>query len=545
MFIMFSPSRRTLKPAPHESPSRHPLKLYPHETSPSTTLNTHCEARGLFGVLFLYFYIITNYHIKSLAIRATAITFSQRYCMKCKENRKEKIMSPMHIFSLSCIFCKEDLLPDRTCEDDVVRNRQKGRMSMDVKDTTYTGTLQISVVSALGMSPISGATVTISYTGDPDSPIETLTTDESGQTPAITLEAPPRELSLSPEITAQPYSEYNIQVTAEGYETVLVSGSEILAGEYSLQPIRMNPLNVTEEEEKVVVIPAHTLFGEYPPKIPEEEIKPMNETGEIVLSRVVIPEYVIVHDGVPEDPTAKNYWVRYKDYIKNVASSEIYSTWPESAIYANILVIQSFTLNRIFTEWYRGRGYDFTITSSTAYDHKWIYGRNIFEEIDYLVDSIFTNYLSRPGVRQPIFTSYCDGNRTTCRGLSQWGSKALADQGYSAIDIIHYYYGNDMYINSADIISGVPSSWPGYDLTIGSSGEKVRQLQQQLNRIARNYPAIPTLVPDGIYGPDTAEAVRMFQKIFHLPQTGIVDYPTWFEISDIYVGVTRISEPDV
>ncbi len=412
-------------------------------------------------------------------------------------------------------------------------------------DTTYTGTLQISVVSALGMSPIPGATVIISYTGDPDSPLETLTTDESGQTPTISLDAPPRELSLSPDITAQPYSEYNIQVTAEGFEPVLVSGSEILAGEFSLQPIRMNPLNVTEEEEKVVIIPAHTLFGEYPPKIPEEEIKPMNETGEIVLSRVVIPEYIIVHDGVPEDPTARNYWVRYKDYIKNVASSEIYSTWPESAIYANILVIQSFTLNRVYTEWYRGRGYDFTITSSTAYDQKWVYGRNVFEEIDYLVDSIFTNYLSRPGVRQPIFTSYCDGNRTTCRGLSQWGSKSLADQGYSAIDIIHYYYGNDMYINSADIISGVPSSWPGYDLTIGSSGEKVRQLQQQLNRIARNYPAIPTLIPDGIYGTDTAEAVRMFQKIFHLPQTGIVDYPTWYEISDIYVGVTRISEPDV
>ena len=222
----------------------------------------------------------------------------------------------------------------------MVRDRQKGRMSMDVKDTTYTGTLQISVVSALGMSPIPGATVTISYTGDPDSPIETLTTDESGQTPEINLKAPPRELSLTPDITEQPYSEYNIQVTAEGFETVLVSGSEILAGAYSLQPIRMNPLDVTEEEEKVVVIPPHTLFGEYPPKIPEEEIKPMNETGEIVLSRVVIPEYVIVHDGDPEDPTARNYWVRYKDYIKNVASSEIYPTWSESAIYANILVIQ-------------------------------------------------------------------------------------------------------------------------------------------------------------------------------------------------------------
>lgn len=418
---------------------------------------------------------------------------------------------------------------------------QKGSIPMD---TSYTGTLQVSVTSSLGLTPIPGAVVSISYTGDPDSPLETLITDESGQTKTVSLDAPPRGLSLSPDIIAQPYSEYNIHVTAEGFEPVLVSGSEILAGEFSLQTIRMNPLNVTEEEEKVVIIPAHTLFGEYPPKIPEEEIKPMPDTGEIVLSRVVIPEYIIVHDGVPEDPTARNYWVRYKDYIKNVASSEIYSTWPESAIYANILVIQSFTLNRVYTEWYRGRGYDFTITSSTAYDQKWIYGRNVFEEIDYLVDSIFTNYLSRPGVRQPIFTSYCDGNRTTCRGLSQWGSKSLADQGYSAIDIIHYYYGNDMYINSADVISGVPSSWPGYNLTIGSSGEKVRQLQQQLNRIARDYPAIPTLTPDGIYGPGTADAVRAFQKIFNLPQTGIVDYPTWFEISDIYVGVTRISEPD-
>lgn len=418
---------------------------------------------------------------------------------------------------------------------------QKGSIPMD---TSYTGTLQVSVTSSLGLTPIPGAVVSISYTGDPDSPLETLITDESGQTETVSLDAPPRGLSLSPDIIAQPYSEYNIHVTAEGFEPVLVSGSEILAGEFSLQTIRMNPLNVTEEEEKVVIIPAHTLFGEYPPKIPEEEIKPMPDTGEIVLSRVVIPEYIIVHDGVPEDPTARNYWVRYKDYIKNVASSEIYSTWPESAIYANILIIQSFTLNRVYTEWYRGRGYDFTITSSTAYDQKWIYGRNVFEEIDYLVDSIFTNYLSRPGVRQPIFTSYCDGNRTTCRGLSQWGSKSLADQGYSAIDIIHYYYGNDMYINSADVISGVPSSWPGYNLTIGSSGEKVRQLQQQLNRIAKDYPAIPTLTPDGIYGPGTADAVRAFQKIFNLPQTGIVDYPTWFEISDIYVGVTRISEPD-
>ena len=427
-------------------------------------------------------------------------------------------------------------------EDILAKHDLSAAQEPETIDSRYAGTMQISVVSSIGLIPVENATVTISYTGDPESPLEVLTTDSSGQTPTVTLPAPPLELSLNPEAEEQPYAEYNITVTAEGYEPVLVSGSEVFADELSLQPIRMNPLAIPEEE-KIVIIPAHTLFAEYPPKIPEDEIKPMAETGEIVLSRVVIPEYVIVHDCVPEDSTAPNYWVRYKDYIKNVASCEIYTTWPESSLYANLLVIQSFTLNRVYTEWYRNQGYDFTITSSTAYDQKWVYGRNIYENIDYLVDTIFANYLSRPGVRQPIFTSYCDGKRVTCDGLSQWGSKYLGDQGYSAIDIIHYYYGNDMYINSADFISGVPSSWPGYDLGIGASGEKVRQLQNQLNRIARNYPAIPTVTADGIYGPATAEAVRTFQGIFDLPQTGVTDYPTWYEISDIYVGVTRIAEP--
>ncbi len=414
---------------------------------------------------------------------------------------------------------------------------------MEPINAAYAGTMKISVVSAVGQIPIANATVVISYTGDPDSPIETLTTDSSGQTPTVTLPAPPLELSLNPDSEQQPYSEYNIFVTSPDYEPVLVSGSEIFSGQLSLQAIRMKPLVSTEEAERVVIIPAHTLFGDYPPKIPEDEIKPMPDTGEIVLSRVVIPEYVIVHDGVPNDSTASNYWVRYKDYIKNVASCEIYSTWSENALYANILAIMSFTLNRVYTEWYRGQGYDFTITSSTAYDQKWIYGRNIYENIDYLVDTIFANYLSRPGVRQPILTSYCDGNRVTCEGLSQWGSQYLAEQGYSAIEIIRYYYGNDMYINTAEVISGVPSSFPGYALNIGASGDKVRQLQNQLNRIARNYPALPTVTADGIYGPATAEAVRVFQRIFNLPQTGVTDYATWYEISDIYVGVTRIAEP--
>lgn len=410
------------------------------------------------------------------------------------------------------------------------------------RDNTDLGKLQINVTSSIGLIPIQDATVTISYTGVPDTTIERISTDSSGQTQVIDLPAPPIEYSVEPS-SEMPYSEYNIQVEAPGYETVNITGTEILPDVTALQPISMNPLAQTQVLEETIVIPEHTLYGEYPPKIPEDEIKPMDESGEIVLSRVVIPEFVVVHDGAPQDSTAQNYYVRYRDYIKNVVSSEIYATWDEKAIYANTLVIMSFTLNRVYTEWYRSKGYNFTITSSTAYDQKWIYGRNIYDNVGRIVDSIFANYLSRPGVRQPIFTSYCDGQRVTCDGLSQWGSQYLANEGYTPIEIIRYYYGNDMYINSADSISGVPSSWPGYDLTIGSSGDKVRQLQQQLNRIARNYPAIPTISADGIYGARTAEAVRTFQRVFNLPQTGITDYPTWYSISNIYVGVSRIAEP--
>lgn len=408
---------------------------------------------------------------------------------------------------------------------------------------SYTGTLQINVTSSVGFVPVPDASITISDSSTPEQTIEQLLTDESGQTAPVTLPAPNPEYSQEPN-QPRPYTDYTIEVEAPGFEPVRVTGSELLPDELSIQPITMNPLEVSDDQaEEDINIPDHTLYGEYPPKIPEAEIKTDPETGEIILSRVVIPEYIVVHDGVPDDTSAPNYYVRYKDYIKNVASSEIYATWPESAIYANILAIQSFTLNRVYTEWYRSKGYPFTITSSTAYDHKFIYGRNIYRNISRLVDSIFANYLSRPGVRQPIFTSYCDGDRVTCQGLSQWGSKYLGEQGYSAIEIIRYYYGNDMYINSATAISGVPSSWPGYDLGIGASGGKVRQLQEQLNRIARNYPAIPHITPDGIYGQRTLDAVKAFQRIFGLNPTGIADYPTWYQISNVYVAVSRIAEP--
>lgn len=192
---------------------------------------------------------------------------------------------------------------------------------------------------------------------------------------------------------------------------------------------------------------------------------------------------------------------------------------------------------------YRNKGYDFTITSSTAFDHKWIYGRNIFDSISDVVDELFENYLSRPNVRQPILTQYCDGRRVTCPNwMSQWGSKYLGDQNYSAIEILRNYYGDNMYINSAEEISGIPSSWPGYNLDIGSSGLKVRQLQEQLNTIGQVYSVIPSVVADGIYGERTANAVREFQSVFGLSQTGIVDYQTWYKIQEIFVGVTRIAE---
>ena len=367
------------------------------------------------------------------------------------------------------------------------------RMQQEMTDR---GRLEIRVNARIQARPVSGARVTVSYTGDPQNVIEELITDGDGRTETLDLATPPLEYSLEPNVN-QPYSEYTVKVEAEGYELVEVTGSELLSGEQSVQQVDLEPAEGAAFAD--VTIPDHTLFGEYPAKIPESEIKPTGESGEIVLSRVVIPEYIIA--------------------------------------------IMSFTLNRVYTEWYRNKGYDFTITSSTAYDHKWIYGRNIFDSISLVVDEIFADYLSRPNVKQPILTQYCDGNRVSCPNwMSQWGSKNLADQGYSTIQILRNYYGDNMYINTAEEISGIPSSWPGYDLTIGSSGNKVLQMQEQLNVIAEVYSSIPTVYENGYFDEETQDAVEAFQRLFGLPVSGIVDYPTWYKIQSIYVAVTRIAE---
>lgn len=275
------------------------------------------------------------------------------------------------------------------------------------------GMLQVNVTSSLGMIPIQNASIKIYFTGEPDREIAQAVTDESGQTGQIILSAPPLSYSMEPG-EPQPYSEYSIDVSAKGYNSVRISGVEILPDVTAVLPVRLSPDEISNSQTDNIVIPPNTLFGDYPPKIDEAEIKPLNESGEIVLSRVVIPEYVIVHDGPPADRSARDYYVRYRDYIKNVASSEVYATWPDATLRANILAIMSFTLNRVYTEWYRNQGYDFTITSSTAYDHKWIYGRNIYSNISLIVDEMFANYLSRPNVRQPILTQYCDGKKVTC-----------------------------------------------------------------------------------------------------------------------------------
>lgn len=404
-----------------------------------------------------------------------------------------------------------------------------------------TGYLQVNVVNQDNNFPVQGANVSITYSGA-DQPEDVLETNNSGQTEAVSLAAPPVSLSLQ-QTDVRPYSEYNLTITASGFETVNIIGTQLLSGVTAIQPVGMIPLADLEGQREIIDIPDHTLYGSFPPKIAESEVKPVSESGEIVLSRVVVPQTVIVHDGVPTDASAKNYYVPYRDYIKNVASSEIYATWPEATIVANVLAIMSFTLNRVYTEWYRNQGYDFTITSSTAFDHKWIYGRNIFETISVVVDDIFDNYLSRPGVRQPILTQYCDGKRVSCPNwMTQWGSCSLGEQGYTPIEILRYFYGDSMYINTAEAISGIPISFPGTDLTIGSSGDKVKQLQEQLNAIATVYSAIPSITPDGIYGPSTAEAVRVFQSVFGLPQTGVTNFATWYKISHIYVGITRMAE---
>ena len=255
-----------------------------------------------------------------------------------------------------------------------------------------------------------------------------------------------------------------------------------------------------------------------------------------------IPEEITVHLGSP-DSVAENVTVPFIDYIKNVASSEIYPTWPESALRANIYAIITYALNRIYTEWYPSRGYDFDITNTTSFDQAFVKNREVFENISNIVDEIFNDYVARQGEIQPLFTQFCNGTTSRCNGLSQWGTVTLAESGLTPFEILQNYYGNDIRLVLDAPVGDGEESYPGIPQRVGMASNAIKIIQTQLNRIGQNYPAIPRIANEnGIFGTDTEAAVRKFQEIFNLPQTGVVDKSTWYRIKQYYVGVKKLAE---
>lgn len=377
-----------------------------------------------------------------------------------------------------------------------------------------------------------------------------LVTNANGQTPVIQLPAPPSELTEEPQTTETPFAPYIIEAQGENVIPTQINGTQIFSTIRSIQPIRLAPSEAPipvvasrQNVEENIIIGPPTLYGDYPPKIPETSIKNTATPGFIVLPEVVVPEFIIVHAGSPNNNNASNYTVTYRDYIKNVASSEIYPTWPTETIRANVIAIISFTLNRVYTEWYRNKGKNFTITNSTAFDHAFFFGRDIFDTISEQVDQIFDIYCKRPGVEQPLLTQYCDGAKVSCPNwMTQWGSKSLGDEGLSYDEILRFYYGEDLTFPNAPVVAGVPESYPGTPLRLGDSGPAVRTIQEQLNRISNNYPLIPKVRTSGSFDEATQESVRTFQNIFHLTPDGIVGRDTWYKISEIYVAVSRIAD---
>lgn len=376
-----------------------------------------------------------------------------------------------------------------------------------------------------------------------------LTIDSSGKSEIINLYTLEKELSETPNTDVIPYTTYDAYIISETFRNVLIKNIEIFPDITSIQPVSLLPKGRSINEFDVVDITPHGL-------IKENEISntndPINSTNSItdsnspttfLLKKPVIPTNITVHLGTPTS-NAVNVTVPFTDYIKNVASSEIYPTWPENAIRANIYAQISFTLNRIYTEWYRSRGYNFDITNSTAYDHYFVNGRDIFENISRIVDDIFNDYISRTDFLEPLLAQYCNGTTVTCDGLSQWGTVSLANSGYYPFKILTYYYGDNIELRNAPVVDAIDNSYPGTPLKLGSSSDAVKTIQVQLNRIAKNYPAIPISQTDGYFNETTEKAVKTFQKIFNLSQDGIVGKGTWYKISQIYVGVKNLAELD-
>ncbi len=404
----------------------------------------------------------------------------------------------------------------------------------------HTGTLVVSVTTAEQAVPIPNAKVTIMDKNG--NTLYNLVTDDAGNTQRVSLYTPDMNLTLDPNYTGPAYAEYIVDVNAQGYTPTEIESVQIYDTISSVLPVNLKPLprsGYSLDMRDVIEIPENSLLSEerFIGGIPDPNVEPR------VLKSVVIPEYVTVHLGTP-DSDAANVRVKFIDYLKNVASSEIYPTWPENSLRANILAQISLILNRIYTEWYTSRGYPFDITNSTRYDQAFVYGRNIFDSVSRVVDDIFNSYVKLKTSRAPYFTSYCNGTTVTCRGLSQWGTVPLANQGKSPLEIIQNYYGTGVEIATSNNIGGQTSSYPGTPLKLNDRGDNVGIIQRQLNRIGQNFPMIPYVFVDGIYTQATKDAVTAFQRIFNLDQTGIVDKGTWNKISYIYTAVTRLAELD-
>ena len=405
------------------------------------------------------------------------------------------------------------------------------------------GKLQFQLYYGEQASPVSDAEIVIidTETGIPlvEGP---LSVNENGKSEIISLYTPDKILSLIPQNLTAPYSTYDAIIISDTFKDYYIKDIEIFPQITSVEMVQMQPLNARSNNnlEKIILTP-HGLLLDVPqaketlnPILPGKEPK--------LLSKPVIPKNIIVHLGTPNS-NATNVTVPFIDYIKNVASSEIYPTWPSNAIRANVYAQISFALNRVYTEWYKSRGYNFDITNSTAYDHYYVHGRSIFDTISIIVDDIFDNYISRVDFLEPLLAQYCNGTTVTCAGLSQWGTVDLANMGLTPYEILVKYYGNNIELRTAPLVSIVTESYPGTPLRLGSTGDDVKTIQSQLNRIAKNYPAIPIINPvNGNFNSTTEEAVKVFQKVFNLTVDGIVGKATWYKISQIYVGVKKLGE---
>ena len=399
-----------------------------------------------------------------------------------------------------------------------------------------TGILRIQAFAARQSAPVEGVTVNIVGDGFTAARM----TDAEGNAADVTLTAPDCALSLEEDNTTRlPYAVCSLTASKAGYRTVRIQGIQVFAGQVTLAQPEMIP--ETEEDRDVenppIVIPPHPLFagGGGSGRAPADPCAPR------VLDRVIIPKNITVHLGKPA-ASARNVTVSFRRYIANVASSEVYPTWPESALRANIHCQISLALNRIYTEWYPSRGYSFNITNSTSYDQYYVHGRTVFDVMVRLTDDIFNTYLRKTGTVNPYYSEYCDGKSVTCPGLKQWGTVTLAKQGKTPLQILKYYYGSDIEIVRTNNIQAIPQSYPGSPLRQGDSGTAVFTLQRQLNRIAKDYPFFGKLSVDGVFGPRMVSTVKTFQRQFNLTADGVVGRQTWYKISYIYVSVKDLAE---